>query len=137
MVDYERIYHITADGGVRVYAKTKEEALCKLILATFLEMTDVERTKDYEVMDFEVKEELPFCVADLLNELLALFETKSLVPKACLKVKVERDYLYVKLKMGKFSQENERRLLIKAITYHQLKFEREGENFIAQVIFDL
>jgi len=40
---YEVIEDITADAGIRVRAKGLEELFCKAILATFNEITEIEK----------------------------------------------------------------------------------------------
>ncbi|MEJ7554026.1 MAG: archease, partial [Aquificaceae bacterium] len=76
---YETIDRITADAGIRVWAKSLEELLCKSILATFNEITPIESIPQREERVIEVNSELPFLLADLINEAIVLHEAELFV----------------------------------------------------------
>ncbi len=135
---YETIDRITADAGIRVWAKSLEELLCKSILATFNEITPIESIPQREERIIQTSSELPFLLADLINESIVLHEAELFVASKCEPLEVREDYARLKLIGDKFDpQKNEPKLVIKAATYHDLKVEKQGDLWIAEVIFDI
>ncbi|MEN3028650.1 MAG: archease [Aquificaceae bacterium] len=135
---YETIDRITADAGIRVWAKSLEELLCRALLATFNEITPIEAIQAEEERVLEVSSELPFLVADLINSAIFLHEKELFVASKCKPLEVREDYARVKLFGSRFDPErHEPRLVIKAATYHDLKVERREDLWVAEVIFDI
>ena len=135
---YETIDKITADAGIRVRAKSLEDLICKSLLATYNEITPIEDVQPKEERVIQTYSELPFLIADLINEAIVLHESELFVASKCEPIEVREDYAKVKLLGDRFDPErNEPRLVIKAATYHNLKVEREGDLWIAEVIFDI
>ena len=135
---YETIDDITADAGIRVRAKTLKELICKVLLATFNEITDIERVEHKQEELVEVNSRLPFSVADLINKALVLHESKGFVASRCEALKADEDFLQVKL-FGETFDPNKHisKLLIKAATYHRLRVEKEGSEWVCEIIFDI
>lgn len=135
---YETIDRITADAGIRVRAKSLEDLICKSLLATFNEITPIEAIEPEGEKIIEVASELPFLLADLINRAIFLHEKELFVASTCEVLELKENYAKVKLIGGKFDpQKHEPRLVIKAATYHDLKVEREGDLWVAEVIFDI
>jgi len=135
---YEVIDDITADAGIRVRAKTLEELFCKAVLATFNEITDIDKVERVESYVIEVSSTLPYMLADLINEALLLHESKGFVASDCKVLHLSENSIKVELFGDKFDPErNESKLVIKAATYHRLKVERTEEGYSAEVIFDI
>jgi len=138
MTFYETIDDITADAGIRVRAGSLEELVCKAILATFNEITDIDRVLQREVHVVEVEGKMPFLLADIINKVLVLHETKGFVASGCEVIEFKQDNLRVELRGEKFDPERHTsKLLIKAATYHRLRIYKEGELFVGEVIFDI
>ncbi len=137
-LDYEPIYDITADAGVRVKAKDLKELFCKAILATFNEMTDIDKVQEKEEYEIQASNEMPFLLADIINEALVLHESKNFVARSCEVEELKENYIKVKLKGEKYDPKRHgSKLVIKAATYHRLKIEKENDNYEAEVIFDI
>jgi len=135
---YETIDDITADAGVRVRAKTLEELICKVLLATFNEITDISCISINEEYIIEVGSVLPFMLADIINQALAVHEKYNFIARECEVLYLDKERLKVKLKGGKFDPEvNEPKLLIKAATYHRLNIEHKEGVYEAEVVFDI
>ncbi|MCS6876505.1 MAG: archease [Aquificaceae bacterium] len=135
---YETIDRITADAGIRVRARSLSELLCKVILATFNEITPIESINPEEERVIEAHSELPFLLADLINHAILLHETQLFVACKCEPVEVKENYAMLRLYGGKFDREkNEPRLVIKAATYHDLKVEKRENFWFAEIIFDI
>jgi SHS2 domain-containing protein len=135
---YEVIEDITADAGIRVRAKGLEELFCKAILATFNEITDIEKVSKDKKVELEVKGELPYLLADVINQLLFLHEKEKLVISHCERVEFKEDGIKLMLKGSPFDPERHpSKLVIKAATYHRLKVEKLEDDYLAEVIFDI
>lgn len=135
---YEIIEDITADAGVRVKAKTLEELIYKAILATFNEITDIEKVQKKESHTVEVYSNLPYMLADAINQAIVLHESKGFVASSCEVLELSENYVKLKLFGDKFDdKKNEPKLVIKAATYHRLKVEKLPDGYLAEVIFDI
>ncbi len=135
---YETLDFITADAGIRVRGKTLEEIFCKAILATFNEITDIEKVKVKEFHSVRVEAPMPFLLADTINRVLLLHETKGFVASECEVVEIGSDFAIVRLGGERFDpKRHTSKLVIKAATYHRLKVEREGDGYVAEVVFDI
>ncbi len=137
-LDYEPVYDITADAGIRYKAKDLKELFCKGILATFNEITDIENVEPKEEYEIKAENELPFLLADIINEALVLHESKNFVARECEVVELKDNFVRVKLRGEPFNPEkHSSKLVIKAATYHRLKAEKVNDNYEAEVIFDI
>jgi len=135
---YEIIDDITADAGIRVRAKSLEELFCKAILATFNEITDIEKVSKDKKVELEVQGELPYLLADVINQLLVLHEKEKLIINHCERIEFKEDSVKLMLKGGTFDPERHpSKLVIKAATYHRLKVEKLEDGYLAEVIFDI
>lgn len=136
--DYEPVYDITADAGIRYRAKDLKELFCKGILATFNEITDIDKVEPKEEYEIQAENELPFLLADIINEALVLHESKNFVASECEVVELKDNFVKVRLKGEKFNPEKHTpKLVIKAATYHRLKVEKLNNHYEAEVIFDI
>ena len=135
---YETIDDITADAGIRVYGSSLEEIFCKAILATFNEITDIEKVEPKETYEIETQNSLPFLLADIINEALVLHESRGFVASGCEILHLGEDCVKVRLKGERFDPDRHpSKLVIKAATYHRLKIEERNGRFVAEVIFDI
>ncbi|WP_029551822.1 archease [Thermocrinis jamiesonii] len=135
---YELIEDITADTGIRVRAKSLEELFCKAILATFNEITDIESVQPSKKVELEVFGELPYLLADTINKALVLHEKEKFVASGCDLVELKENGVRVILSGGDYDPSfHPSKLVIKAATYHRLRVEKVGEEFLAEVIFDI
>ncbi len=135
---YETIDDITADAGIRVRGSSLEDLICKAVLATFNEITDIERVRVKDHHTVEVEASMPFLIADLINKILILHESKGFVASECEVLKLEKDRVVVRLGGERFDpRRHTSKLVIKAATYHRLRVEKEGRNYLAEIIFDI
>ncbi|GAB6066153.1 archease [Aquifex pyrophilus] len=138
MIDYEPIYDITADAGIRVRAKDLPSLFCSALLATFNEITDIEKVEPKEEHVIEASNVMPFLLADIINEALVLHESKHFVASECEVLELREDYVKVKLRGETYNPEKHpSKLVIKAATYHRLKVEKKKDHYEAEVIFDI
>ncbi|NPA33191.1 MAG: archease [Aquificae bacterium] len=137
-LNYEPVYDITAEAGIRVRAKTLEELFCSALLATFNEITDIDKVEEKESYEISARNELPFLLADIINEALVLHETKKFVASGCEVLELKENEVRVRLKGERYDpRRHPPKLVIKAATYHRLKIEKKDGYYEAEVIFDI
>ncbi len=135
---YETIDDITADAGIRVRGDSKEEVICKAILATFNEITDIEKVQHREKRVITERGKFPFILADIINRALLLHERDRFVASSCHIPQLSDESITAELVGEPFDPDKHiSGLVIKAATYHRLRFEKEGNLWIAEVIFDI
>jgi len=135
---YETIDDITADAGIRIRASSIEELICKAIIATFNEITDIEDINVETEHTVEVSSPLPYALADIINEALVIHETENFIAKECTLLEFNENRIKVLLKGGRFDPERHKsKLVIKAATYHRLKVEKVNGEYIGEIIFDI
>ncbi len=135
---YETIDDITADAGIRVRAGSLEELFCRAVLATFNEMTDLERVEERESREVSAEGSMPFLLADVINEALVLHESTGFVARRCEVLELGENRVRLRLHGERFDPSRHTSgLVIKAATYHRLRVEREKDQFVAEVIFDI
>jgi len=139
MKNYELIEH-TADVGIRVKAVSLEELFKNAALAMF----DIIAEKKFQssgspVKKFIVKQKadnLEELFINWLNELLSLSSAKEVIFcdfkfSKLTEQEIEAEAFGCDMKDYKVNAE------IKAATYHQLKVEKAGSGWLAEVIFDV
>jgi SHS2 domain-containing protein len=135
---YETFDH-TADVGLRVRAPTLDQLFAEAGRGFFsLIVANLESVRPVQEVTLEIEgnrhDDLFF---DWLAELLYLFDTQHLL--AC-QFEVRTNQSGLKATVRGESVDLERHELdmeIKAVTYHGLKVEREGDEWLAEVILDL
>lgn len=138
MKNYELIEH-TADIGIRVSGKTKEDIFASAACAMF-DIMVVSGAIDSKVqhsltIEGASTEELLVC---FLNELIYLFMSKKFLPAKFRIVKMNNRCLVVLISGEKFNSKRHRlKTEIKAATYHNLKVKKTTTGYQAEVIFDL
>lgn len=135
---YETIDDITADAGIRVRGDSLEEVICKAILATFNEITDIERVQQKEKRVISQEGKFPYLLADLINRALLLHDRDRFVASSCHIPQINDNSITAELVGETFDPKRHTSgLVIKAATYHRLRLEKEGDSWIAEVIFDI
>ncbi|HID65782.1 MAG TPA: archease, partial [Aquificaceae bacterium] len=116
-LDYKSIYDITADAGIKVKAKDLKSLFCASILATFNEITDIDKVEQKEEYEIQAQNELPFLLADIINKALVLHESKKFVASRCEIMDLDDNFVKVKLIGERFDpQKHPSKLVIKAAT---------------------
>lgn len=135
---YEVLEH-TADVGLRAYGKTEEETYANAALGLMSLLCNLEGIQPLE--EFEVRAEGPDAVELMvrwLHELLFLFDVEKRVFSEVRVVEHDETSLRAILKGERFDpKRHEPGEEIKAVTYHGAKFERTGEGWVAEVLFDI
>jgi len=133
------IFEHTADLGIRVRASDLNTLFAEAGVALFsIIVTDLKTVRLRESRSFEITAtDREYLLFDWLSELLFTFDTEHLVLAEC-QVDVADGALRATAKGEPFDSErhgvgNE----LKAITYHALKVEPDGDGWLAEVIVDI
>jgi SHS2 domain-containing protein len=136
---FEELDH-TADAGVRVRGQSAEEALARLVLAFSTLVTGGAPVREQGQRTVRIAPgDAVFMAVDVLRELLFVFEREGLVPTSCA-VSHFDESSGARLCVGLGAQERDAHdssLALKAVTLHEARFEREGQGWVAQVVFDV
>ncbi len=134
---YETFEH-TADLGLRVRAADLNELFADAARGLFsMIVPELESVRPLEQVTFKLDGDAELLLFDWLNELLYTYETRHLLLSR-FEVRVGEGGLTATafgepIDPGRHALDHE----VKAITYHGLKLEREGANWIAEVIVDI
>jgi protein archease len=135
---YQDLGHV-ADLGVRVRGATPEEALARLVLAlaTVLSGGGAIAAESEERIVARGGPGRALASVGLLREILFRFATERLVPAACEPLRIGDDGAEAVVAFGRFDPGRHEGTDVKAVTQHAARFEREGEGWVAQVVFDV
>ncbi len=130
---------ISGDAGIKAYGETVEDVFVNAAIGMYSLITDLNGIR--EVKEVPVKAEshsLEGLIVSWLNELVFLFDAFGFIGKE-ISIKTFGDYRITAVVRGEdFDPDrHERRLLIKAATYHQLSIAEEEGLWAAKVIFDI
>ncbi len=130
----------TADLGVAVEGASAEETLARLVLACGALLAggaSVEVERD-ERLAVRGGGDLARAAVDLLREVLFRFATERAVPGACEILRADPAGAEAVVGFGRWDPERHGEGAdIKAVTYHAARFERAGDGWRAQVLFDV
>ncbi len=135
---FEDMGHV-ADVGVRVRGATPEEALARLVLAYASLLSGgapVDPDREERIVAAGGPGRALAAVA-LLRELLWRFASERLVPAACEPLRIADDGAEAVVAFGRWDPARHEGADVKAVTQHAARFEREGEGWIAQAVFDI
>nr|CAX68976.1 conserved hypothetical protein of unknown function DUF101 [uncultured bacterium] len=141
MKKFELIEH-TADIGIRVFARSREELFANSAEGLFSLLLKKEQTNASNIKKVTLKSpKLDELLVQWLNELLSLFYAEAFVPAKfsaslaetdgtlTLNATVEGDEIEDSVTLAKTE--------VKAATYHRLKVEQFKGGYKAEVIFDV
>ncbi len=145
------IIDISGDAGIRAYGKTLEDLFTNAAAGMYSLITDPEgiREKREVTVDIESHSAEGLLVS-WLNELIFHFDTYGFIGKKIMITEITGGEegqtqgsaptrrLRAVISGEEFDTDrHERRLLIKAATYHQMKIEKEDGFWATNVIFDI
>ena len=140
-MDFE-VLDISGDVGLKAHGKSAAEAFANAGLGMYELVTDIREIRETRELELEVAGDSPEgLLVNYLNELIFHFDTYHFIGR---RIRVDAFSLHpaasVKGKVygEEFDPErHERRLLIKAATYHHIKVEEIGGKWEIEVIFDI
>jgi len=128
-----------ADLTVEARGSTLEEAFENIALGAFNAMTPLEGVEKREVRRVEVEsEDLQGLLYDFLDDLIFLHDSELLVfSDIDVKIKEDPPGLVAECRGERFSPGRHRSgVVVKAVTFHQMKIEKGSDGWIIRVVFD-
>ncbi|HXX81869.1 MAG TPA: archease [Thermodesulfovibrionales bacterium] len=133
------VVDISGDAGIRAYGATLADVFINTAMGMYSLITDPEGIG--ETNEINVAAESPSLEGLLvawLNELIFHFDTYGFIGRKIMVERLENHRIAAKISGEDFDPErHERRLLIKAATYHQLSVGKKEGHWVAHVIFDI
>ncbi|HBU06282.1 MAG TPA: protein archease [Nitrospiraceae bacterium] len=135
------IIDISGDVGIRAFGKSIEEVFKNSAIGMYSLITDLEGVKADKNISISVESNsLEGLLVSWLNELVFQFDTYNFIGKdiTISAFSIQPSALKAEIRGEEFDIErHERKLLIKAATYHRLKVEKAGDVWQADIIFDI
>ena len=136
------ILDISGDAGIRAFGKNIEEVFKNSALGMYSLITDIEDIKEEKTVSVSIKSHsLEGLLVSWLNQLVFQFDAYNFIGKE-ISIKAisyqPSAFLKAEIHGEEFDPErHERKLLIKAVTYHKLKIEKLNDVWEIDVIFDI
>ncbi len=138
MKTFERIDH-AADIGLRAFGHDMKELFtnaAKGMMSLLLDDVQVSQTTE-QAIDLEGRD-LEELLVNLLEEILYLLNVRRFVTGSIEIHQFNESELYARLAGEPLNDDKHRiRYEIKGVTFHQLRFEKEGDLLAVKVIFDV
>ena len=133
------VLDISGDTGIKAYGKTVSEAYANAGIGMYSLITDISGVYERERVEFELSGDSPEGVlAAYLNELIFRFDTNGFIGRRVEVPDLSDSSIRVIVHGEEFDPDrHERRLLIKAATYHNIKVERTDRVWEVEVVFDI
>ena len=130
---------ISGDAGIRAYGETLEDVFTNAAMGMYSLITDPEGIGERKEIDVAAESRsLEGLLVSWLNELIFHFDTYGFIGRTIRVETLESHRIVAKISGEDFDPErHERRLLIKAATYHQLSVGKKEGHWVANVIFDI
>lgn len=142
MKQFETI-DMSGDVGIRAFGKSVEEVFKNSAIGMYSLITDLEGVKAEKDISISVESNsLEGLLVSWLNELIFQFDAYNFIGKGIdiqsLTPNPQSPSLKAIISGEEFAPErHERKLLIKAATYHRLKVEKVRDLWEADIIFDI
>jgi SHS2 domain-containing protein len=133
-----RVIDVSGDIGLRAEGRTLQECFINAGLGLYSLITELNQIKQKQKIEIEIEEEnIENLLVSYLNELIFQFDAYGFIGNT-IDLTIEINTLKAVVYGETFDPEkHERRLLIKAATYHNLIIKQENSYWIAEIIFDI
>ena len=130
---------ISGDAGIRAYGETLEDVFTNAAMGMYSLITDTEGIRETkEITVAAESQSLEGLLVSWLNELIFHFDTYGFIGSEIRVETLKMHKITAKIRGEDLDPErHERRLLIKAATYHQLSVEEKEGHWVAHVVFDI
>jgi SHS2 domain-containing protein len=130
---------ISGDAGVRATGGSPEELFEDMALGMYGLVTDLGAVAEEKTVSTEASGQgTERILVSWLNELIFRLDTHGFVGSRVKVLELTEDRVRAEVTGEEFDPErHERRLLLKAATYHDLKVEKKDGEWVAEVIFDI
>jgi SHS2 domain-containing protein len=134
---YNMLEH-TADIGFEAFGDTREEALANAATALVSLITDPDQIRTAGTREFSVAgDDWEQFLVRYLNEILYIIDAESFVPADATVTPGNGCTAHVVLRGESRSQRHEIRTDVKAITYHQLRFDETETGYYIRLFVDI
>jgi SHS2 domain-containing protein len=133
------VIDISGDAGIRAYGETLEDLFVNAATGMYSLITDPAAVREERHMALDIESHsLEGLLVSWLNELIFHFDTYGFVGKTVRIATLRDNKMSARVSGEEFDAErHEKRLLIKAATYHQLSIERKEGRWVTDIIFDI
>jgi len=130
---------ISGDAGIRAYGETLQDLFVNAAMGMYSLITDPAAVREERHIALDIESHsLEGLLVSWLNELIFHFDTYGFVGKTIRIAAFLNNKISARVSGEDFDPErHEKRLLIKAATYHQLSIEKKEGQWVADVIFDI
>lgn len=133
------VIDISGDVGIRAYGESLEQAFTNTAIGMYSLITDIEGVKEKKTIDISLESHsLEGLLVSWLNELIFQFDTYGFIGKDIDVKEMGDRKIKASVSGEEFDPErHERKLLVKAATYHRVKVEKVKDMWEVDVIFDI
>ncbi len=133
------IIDISGDVGIKAFGGSIEEVFKNSAIGMYSLITDLKGVKGQKTINISSESNsLEGLLVSWLNELIFHFDAYNFIGKDIIILEMSDRKLKANVKGEEFDPErHERKLLIKAATYHRLKVEKVRDIWEADIIFDI
>ncbi len=134
-----RILNRSSDLVIKVFGKTQAELFANSAFALFDLMTDVEKVQVRDHLPLEVEGvDRNDLMVNWMRELLYLFQGSGYLLRDFQIRDVKENYVRCEVSGEKFDPDrHEIQRDIRSVAYHQSRMEKTGDQWTAQLIFEL
>ena len=133
------IIDISGDVGIKAFGGSIEEVFKNSAIGMYSLITDLKGVKGQKTINISSESNsLEGLLVSWLNELIFHFDAYNFIGKDIVILEMSDRKLKANVKGEEFDPErHERKLLLKAATYHRLKVEKVRDIWEADIIFDI
>ncbi len=133
------VIDISGDAGIRAYGGTLQDLFVNAAMGMYSLITDPSAIREERHMALDIESHsLEGLLVSWLNELIFHFDTYGFLGKTIRIATLRNNTISARVSGEEFDPgRHERRLLVKAATYHQLSIEKKEGQWVADIIFDI
>lgn len=134
-----RVLNRSSDLVIKVFGKTQAELFANSAFALFDILADMEKVEVRDSLQLEVEGgDRDDLMVNWVRELLYLFQGSDFLVKEVEVQEIKENYVRAEVKGEKFDPDrHEIRREIRAVAYDQSRMEKTGDQWMAQLIFEL
>lgn len=134
-----RVLNRSSDLLIKVFGKTQGELFANSAFALFDLLADMEKVEVRDSLQLEVEgADRDDLMVNWVRELLYLFQGNDYLVKEVRLHEIKENYVRGEVKGEKFDPDrHEIRREVRAVAYHQSRMEKTGDQWMAQLIFEL
>lgn len=130
---------VSGDVGLRAFGDDIKTAFKNIAIGLYSLITDISKIcEEKEIRVNITADSIDNLIISWLNELIYQFDTYGFIGKSILINELDENKINAVIKGEEFNPEkHERKLLVKAATYHKLRIEKINNKWEIDVIFDI